>query len=155
MRTLLAFITIALAQMAMSCPAHAMRVCLAEGPYAENEMQGEQIPIVQALFANEDQLPIELAAIQCSSYRAVASGLSVVDIALSGAALYSACSDPAVPPKVIVTVSLGLGALATKTLKFIVDQLPCDNSNDMKSLVQEVKLEICSELARGGANCQL
>jgi hypothetical protein len=55
---------------------------------------------------------------------------------------------------VAVTVSLGLGALATKTLKFVVDQLPCDNSKDVKSLVQEVKLEICSELIHGGVNCQ-
>lgn len=155
MKTFLAFASITLTLMATSSPAHAMRVCLADGPYAENESQGEEIPVVQALFSNDAELPIEMASLQCSTYRAASQGLAVVDIGLTAATVYSACSDPAVPPKVIVTVSLGVGALVTKILKFAVDQLPCDNSKDVKSLVQEVKLEVCSSLAEGGVKCQL
>lgn len=133
--------------------AHAMRVCLAENTVAEIQTDDGRLPILRADLDGDEDIPIDLAAFQCSSYRAVSKGLEVVDIGLTAATVYSACTDLAAPPKVFVTVSLGIGALVTKTAKFVVDQLPCDNTKDIEGLVEQVKGEVCQSLGDGGVKC--
>jgi hypothetical protein len=87
----------------------------------------------------------------CRQLERVASGIDGAVIAVQAGTLISACSGAGAP----VAVSLEAGALVLQTIKLMVSNLPCEDTNE-KKIEANLKLFVCDQLAdKGITHCNL